>query len=76
MIIFRKLLKAEVFQLISKVSSDVKSIKQINIQLFESDATDEKKFSRHVVVKVEGFCFKDITHAGFFVDQFCRKFSV
>ena len=60
MIICRKLLKAELFQLISKVSREFKNIEQINVKLFETDASNEEKFSRHVVVKLERFSFQEI----------------
>ena len=76
MIVFRELLKAELLQLVSKVSSISKGGRRSNVRLFETDASNTEKFSRHVVVKIDGFSFKSIEHVGFFVKQFCKKISV
>ena len=76
MVVFRELLKAELLQLVSKVSSGTKGGRHSNIRLFETDASNKEKFSRHVVVRIEGFSFKNIEHVGFFVKQFCKNVSV
>ena len=76
MIIFRKYLKEEITKLLDKISGENESAQKPSINFFETDASSETKFSRHVVVQLSGFCFKDIWSAGFFVDKFCEKIRV
>ena len=73
MIIFRKYLIEEITKLLGKVSGERQCAQKPSINTFETDASSGTKFSRHVVVQLSGFCFKDIWSAGFFVDKLCEK---
>ena len=41
--------------------------------MIELDSSNLKKFSRHLIITLNSLAFRDITHVGFFVWDFCSK---
>ena len=40
-------------------------------QVYELDSTTDRKFSRHLIVRIPGHAFYNVDHVGYFVQQVC-----
>ena len=69
MTVFRKVLRDALNELMLQAGKGgvTASPHHATISATELDASNKIKFSRHVIVTLDSFAFRDITHAGFFV---------
>lgn len=69
MTVFRKVLMDCLKQLLSELGHGVVSTSPDcgGITFIEMDSSNKLKFSRHLIVTLDFFAFRDNTHAGFFV---------
>lgn len=72
---FRKVLIAHLKQFLAERCPGVVQTSRNygSITIIELDSSNVEKFSRHLIITLDSFAFRDVTHVGFFVWNLCIK---